>query len=314
MARPEVARGTPAGYGLSSDRILTQASIRQCTQRTSEFLSNLQVSMPVGAHDSIGRLRMGRVLAVLAVLTSCSAGPSSTQSFSAARSSCATTDGAFLLATSLPQAFVLDVDDRFVQSPLLNHRLPGSGPDPAAISNWQAARMRGWIAKIAVDGPDRPAEDAIARSLGYTVHTLPLVPLLGPVVQHNPGVLEIYRTNTAYSSAAGAADFMADLAGSARLEETTVFSDGGHIEPSAHALPLTGGDEAVAYEKPGFTGSQGAAETFFTFAVRLGRYVTQFTVQSGYGLNEQQAVAVLAKGVERAAHSCGLTPPVFKPM
>jgi hypothetical protein len=253
-------------------------------------------------------------LAALVVLTSCSAVPSSKPSVSAARSSCATTDGAFLLVTSLPQAFVVDVDDRFVESPLLDHRLPGSGPDPAAISDWHAARLRGWIAKIAVDGPDRAAENAIAGSLGYTVHALPLVPLLGPVVQHNPGVLEIYQTNTEYNSAAGAADFMADLAGSARLEATTVVSDGGHIEPSAHAVPLTGGDEDVAYEKPGFTGSQGAAETFFTFAVRLGRYVTQLTVQSGYGLNEQQAVAILAQAVERMASSCRLTPPVFRPM
>jgi hypothetical protein len=254
------------------------------------------------------------VLAVLVVLTSCSVVPSSTPSVSAARSSCATKDVAFLLATSLPQAFVVDVDNRFIESPLLDHRLPGSGPDPAAISDWQAARLRGWIAEIAVDGPDRSAEDAIARSLGYTVGKLPLVPLVGPVVRHNPGVLEAYQTNTEYKSATGAADFMGDLAGSARSEETTVVTEGGHLEPSGHALPLIGGDQDVAYEKPGFTGSQEATETFFTFAVRLGRYVTQFTVQSGYGLTEQQAVAVLAQAVERMAHSCGLTPPAFKPM
>jgi hypothetical protein len=196
----------------------------------------------------------------------------------------------------------------------LDHRLPGSGPDPAAISAWQAARLRGWIAEIAVDGPDRAAEDAIARSLGYTVGKLPLVPLVGPVVQHNLGVLEIYQTNTAYNSAAGATDFMGDLAGSARLAETTIVTEGGHLEPSGHALPLNGGDEDVAYEEPGFMGPQGATETFFTFAVRLGSYVTQLTVQSGLGLTEQQAVAVLAQAVERMAHSCGLTPPALKPM
>lgn len=250
---------------------------------------------------------------MLVGLAGCSAAPASTPSASSARSSCATTDGAFLLATSLPQAFVVAVDERFVESPLLEHRPLGGGPDPAAIADWQAARLRGWIAEIAVDGPDRADEDAIARSLGYTVGRLPLVPLLGPVVQHNPGMLEIYQTNTAYDTPAGAVDFMGDLASSGRSDETTVITEGGHVEPPGHALSLNGGDQDVAYEKPGFMGPQGATETYFTFAVRLGNDVTQFTIQSGDGLTEQEAVAVLGQAVGRMARSCRLTAPALSP-
>lgn len=163
--------------------------------------------------------------------------------------------------------------------------------------------MRGWIAEVAVDGPDRAAEDAIARSLGYSIGKLPLVPLVGPVVEHNPGVLEVYQTNTVYRSVAGASDFMADLAADAKLAETTVVTTDGRAEPKGIPVQLSGGDEDVAYEMPGYVGPDGATEAFFTFAVRLGRFVVQLSVQSGYGWTVLQAIAVLDQATAQLADS-----------
>jgi hypothetical protein len=255
---------------------------------------------------SINRQRfrgLAGAVAALALFTSCSAstGP---MPAAPARASCATANAAFL---PTPEAFVSEVDGRFVESPLLGHRL-GGGPYPAAISDWRAGRGRGWINQVAIDGPDRAAENSIARALGYTVGTLPLVPLIGPVVEHNPGALEIYQTNTEYNSAAGAIDLMSDLAGSARLAETTIVTESGHVQPPAHAVPFTWGDESLAYEQPGFMGPQGATETFFTFAVRVGRFVVQFSVQSGYGLTEPEAATLLGQAVAPLTRSCGLAP------
>lgn len=241
--------------------------------------------------------------AALALLTSCSAS-TGVMPAAAARASCATANAAFL---PTPQAFVNEFDGRFVESPLVGHRL-GGGPYPPAISDWLAGRARGWINEVAIVGPDRPAENSIARSLGYTVGTLPLVPLIGPVVEHNPGVLEMYQTNTEYSSTVGAVDLMSDLAGSARLAEATIATESGRVQPPAHAVPLTWGDESLAYEQPGFMGPQGATETFFTFAVRVGRYVVQLTAQSGYGLTEPEAATLLGQAVAQLTRSCGLAP------
>jgi hypothetical protein len=252
-------------------------------------------------------LRIAGAVAAVALFTSCSASTGATRALSA-RASCATANAAFL---PTPDAFVNAVDRRFVESPLLGHRL-GGGPYPAAISDWQAGRARGWINEVAIDGPDRAAENSIARSLGYTVGTLPLVPLIGPVVQHNPGVLEMYQTNTEYSSTAGAVDLMTDLTGSARLAETTMVTESGHVQPPAHAVPFTWGDESLAYEQPGFMGPQGATEAFFTFAVRVGRYVVQLTVQSGDGLTQPEAATLLGHAVAPLTRSCRLAqlPPV----
>jgi hypothetical protein len=187
----------------------------------------------------------------------------------------------------------------------------GGGPYPAAISDWRAGRARGWINEVAIDGPDRAAENTIARSLGYTVGALPLVPLIGPVVEDNRGVLEMYQTNTEYRSTVGAVDLMRELAGSARLAETTIVSES-DVQPPAHAVPFTWGDESLAYEQLGFMGPQGAIETFFTFAVRVGRYVVQFTVQSGYGPTEPDAARLLDEAAAPLTRSCGLAhlPPI----
>jgi len=235
----------------------------------------------------------------------------STTSAETASYTCATSDGAYLTTAALRQPFVAAVDDRFGRSPLLDHRLPGSGPSPAAIRDWVGARLRGWIAEAAVDGPDRAAEDAIARSLGYSIGKLPLVPLVGPVVEHNPGVLEVYQTNTVYRSVAGASDFMADLAADAKLAETTVVTTDGRAEPEGIPVHLSGGDEDVAYEMPGYLGPDGATEAFFNFAVRLGRFVVQLSVQSGYGWTVPQAIAVLDRATAQLARSCGVATPRF---
>ena len=223
--------------------------------------------------------------------------------------SCATADRAYLAAAHAPLSgsFEPVVDQRFTVSPLeAFHRGPARRP---AISDWRAERLRGWIARIAVTGPDRASEDQYAESLGYTVGRFPLVPLVGPVVKHNPGILEVYQTNADYRTVSGAGDYMKILASSAHAAEITRETDNGIAIPPAIAMWLAGGDESVAYETPQYLRKgAGPTERFITFSVRFGRYVLGLSVQGGAGLDPAAAIVVLDAAAMSLTQSCGMAP------
>ena len=181
-----------------------------------------------------------------------------------------------------------------------------------AISDWRAARLRGWIARIAVTGPDRASEDQYARSLGYRAGRFPLVPLVGPVVEHNPGILEVYQTNTEYHSAAGASDYMKALASSTAMAETTHVTRSGAPLPRAIPVKLTGRDENIDYETTQrLIPKVGPTERFFTFSVRFGRYVLQLSVQGGDGLDSTVALSVLNVATMSLTRSCSIAPAIL---
>jgi hypothetical protein len=228
--------------------------------------------------------------------------------------SCATADSAYLDGTHAPLSGSFDslVDQRFTVSPLEGHHVGGVASAGLAISDWRAARLRGWIARIAVSGPDRVSENRYAESLGYSVGRFPLVPLVGPVVEHNSGILEVYQTNTEYHSASGASDYIKDLASAALLAETTQETEKGTALPRAIPMQLAGGDESVAYETPQYLIPHvGPTERFFTFSVRLGGYVLQLSVQGGDDLNSGAALGVLNVAAMSLTRSCRLASATF---
>jgi hypothetical protein len=229
--------------------------------------------------------------------------------------SCATADSAYLNASHAPLSGAFDslADQRFTVPPLEGHHVGGVPSPRLAISDWRAARLRGWIARIAVTGPDRVSEDQYAKSLGYTVGRFPLVPLVGPVVKHNPGILEVYQTDTEYRSASGASDYMKDLASAALLAETTQDVEKGITLPRAIPVQIAGADERVSYETPQhLIPHVGPTERFFTFSVRFGRYVLQLSVQGGDGLNPATALGVLNAAAMSLTRSCNLAPAILR--
>jgi hypothetical protein len=225
--------------------------------------------------------------------------------------SCATADSAYLNASHAPLSGAFDsiADQRFTVPPLEGHHVGGAGPPRLAISDWRASRLRGWIARIAVTGPDRVSEDQYAKSLGYTAGRFPLVPLVGTVVKHNPGILEVYQTDTEYRSVSGAGDYMKDLASSALQAETTPDIEKGVALPRAVPVRIAGGDERVAYEMPQYLIPHvGPTERFFTFSVRSGRYVLQLSVQGGNGLNPAAALGVVNAAAISLTRACHVAP------
>src|SRR6202011_4395983 len=107
-------------------------------------------------------------------------GPSPNSSAVTPAASCATAGSAYLDSAHEPLSGSFDsiADQRFTVPPLEGHHVGGVPSRGLAISDWRAARLRGWITRIAVTGPDRVSEDRYAESLGYKVGRFPVVPLI----------------------------------------------------------------------------------------------------------------------------------------
>lgn len=139
------------------------------------------------------------------------------------------------------------------------------------------------------------------------------MPLVGAVVKHNPGILEVYQTDTEYRSVSGAGDYMKDLASSALQAETTPDIEKGVALPRAVPVRIAGGDERVAYEMPQYLIPHvGPTERFFTFSVQSGRYVLQLSVQGGNGLNPAAALSVVNAAAISLTRACHVAPDLLR--
>ena len=217
---------------------------------------------------------------------------------------CATFDSAYLSNDQLGGNFQVIVDQKFTAAPAAAHSHPVGTPPPQ-ISQWLSGKLMGWIATIAVDGPDRPAEDALARSLGDTVGKWPLVPLSGAVVEHNPGILEVYQANDIFSSAEGAQDYFSDLSRSAADAETTTITVGTTTKPRAARLGVSGGDQSFGDQTPRWMDPTiGMTETYVSLGVRVGVTVVQLTVQGGSTVGLPEALTLVNHALARLAASC----------
>lgn len=206
-------------------------------------------------------------------------------------SNCVVTPGAFLNPSELGDFSVITVQN-YVRPPFRGS-VPGSKP-PAFVTNFEAGKLTGFIADIAVTGPDRSAEDAFARSLGYAVGRWPLVPLQGLVVRNNPGLLEAYETLLAFKSKAAAEDWIRSRRQSAV------------IDPRAQmlALPQEVGD-GVAYRTTLGT-NDGSHEHLISYTRRFGARVLTLAFQGGAGLRQATVSAYWEAAVHRFARACGL--------
>lgn len=115
---------------------------------------------------------------------------------------CIASDGAFIDASSLP-GFDLMVNQRFTEPPVKGLL----DPSISYVRDFVSGGMVGFLVDVAVTGPDRSSEDARARALGYEIGRWPYVPLVGDVVAHSPGLLEVYESVTEYTSNQAALDW-----------------------------------------------------------------------------------------------------------
>lgn len=112
-------------------------------------------------------------------------------------------DGAALIDVSYLPGFDLMVDQQFATAPVKGI----SDPSRSFVRDFRSGRIVGFIADIAVTGPDRTSEDARAAALGYEIGRFPYVPLTGDVVTHSDGLLEVYDSAFEFASAQAARDW-----------------------------------------------------------------------------------------------------------
>jgi hypothetical protein len=279
---------------LSLNDMKASSSVRDAAKATFE--------RPIAGRERVVRgLRLAGLVAVVLWSAAVEVGCATNAASSA---SCSTGDSAYLDGSQLSGGYQTIVDQRFTESPLAAHRLPVGTP-PAQISEWLSGRLKGWISTIAVSGPDRPTEDETARSLGYDIGKWPLVPLSGPVVQHNPGILEIYETHDAFSAIEGAQAFFQALEQSALFSEKVSVIEPGGTKPSAAPLAVSAGDSSLGYETPSWTSSTaGMNEQYLFFVVRIGAVVVQLTVQGGAATQPRAGLALLNQALSRLGTSC----------
>jgi hypothetical protein len=218
------------------------------------------------------------ILSALAVL-----GASAVAAFAIARgrsgvapgpihSACATSTSSFIHARDLGQ-FTQIVDQR-------SNSIAMQHGTTSLTQSFIESRLMGYLANVAINGPDRASEDAAARKKGYSPGAIPLVPLSGPVVAHNPGLLETYQTNSVFRSASAARTW---------LEH--------HLSPTYLDKPLSIplGDESIAFART-LGPDDGSNEHELAVNVLIGNVVIELTYQGGAQITVDQAksIAVMA--------------------
>lgn len=203
---------------------------------------------------------------------------------------CVVHDSTFLATRDLGAFSVIAAEDyRF---PPYRGSVPRSRP-PVFAATFRGGQLTGLIANVAVTGPDRPAEDAWARSLHYTVGRWPLVPLQGPVVRHNHGLLEAYETALAFTSDEGAKSWIGHLRASWALE------------PQAQKLRLPDGRaDGVAYWRI-LGPDDGAYERMISYTMRFGTRILALDLRGGSALQPATVDRYWRLAVGRFVQACG---------
>jgi len=202
---------------------------------------------------------------------------------------CVLSPNAFLAARDIGD-FTTFVDQQFHQPPFTGRA--GGQPLPF-MTDFRGARIRGFIATLALRGPERRAEDARAHALYYKVGRWPLVPLEGHVVRAHGGALEVYQTNWSFSSAAGASAWLAALRA----------SRGGDAEMSYYQIAVSLGDESFAYHSHPLDGDP-SQERAIGIDVRRGATVSMLRVQGGSAVDIAVALPLARKVLSDITRAC----------
>jgi hypothetical protein len=172
-----------------------------------------------------------------------------------------------------------------------------SGLAATVRSTYVAGHIDGYLAEAAISGPDRAAEDAYARSLGYQIGKWPLLPLTGTVVTHNHGVLEVYQEDLVFRTSAGAAAMASIYQRSAALIPGTTL--GPWTVSAAEPSDAFSVETVPPKEKP-------VLENDVWMIARWGDLVVRIAVQGGDGVSTTEAFPIGKTAVMHLVDACSL--------
>lgn len=179
--------------------------------------------------------------------------------------------------------FEIITEGRLDSLPLKGQRL-GASPLPI-VSAYRDGYVRGFISSRALTPEARALEADHDRALGYPADSFPVVPLAGPIVAANPGILELYQTTTVFRTDRAAVDWLDLRAG--QLDGEEVGLDDAHVEGAARVFRYAMGDPDPEHE------------LVLRLLVQAGTIVSDFSVQSGAEVSLDQAFDFIGKSITR---------------
>lgn len=111
--------------------------------------------------------------------------------------------------------FALIVSQTYSRLPL--RTVDGQTKRNPLLADFCQSHITGYVSQWAVHGPYVASEKRLERRLGYT-GSKPLVPLEGSIVEHYPGVLELYETVSTFRNRVGAWAWLQHFRNSFRLD------------------------------------------------------------------------------------------------
>jgi len=203
--------------------------------------------------------------------------------------SCSTAVSVFLTRRDLG-AFTVMVNRTYTQPPWKGGGIGQAAPD--FVTEYLQGRLMGYIANIALHGPDVPAEKAREHRIGY-VGKWPLVPLEGPIVRDNRGLLEVYETVQSFKAWRAAATWV-----------STYRTYSGKPYPYSHWISAPQG----ARDSVAWAGTMGpprpGTEHDVYYNARYGSTVLEMAFQGGASVNVQFVKPYWLKAAHRLVSVC----------
>jgi hypothetical protein len=207
---------------------------------------------------------------------------------------CALASDAYLRASDLP-GFTKFLDHAVDQPPFYRRRAPNP---PARAAYFESALQIGFLANNTISGPDREAADAVSRSLQYPIGQWPLVPFTGPVVEHNPGALEVYEFGYSFSSRAGADDMMTVMRGQPGQHNVS------WSKIPSEVLKHMGSGSRI-YESV-LGADDGAHEHLVGVDSQVGNAVLRLAIQGGRELSLESQADLILTALSHFQSACGV--------
>lgn len=203
---------------------------------------------------------------------------------------CALYKQSFLTAKDLGP-FTHFLTRTYRQSPFGGHMLPGTRSP--LVSDFQAARLEGFLNNMALRGRYRGENNREARALHYKIGKWPLVPLFGTIVRDNPdSILEVYQENWSWRSVKGSKAYMESVRGSLALLAKNVSIVPSHL----------GDGSIVAVVQPNI--KDGLHEWEVWTSVRVGTMTLKLVIQGGKNIQVGKALPLMQKIMSNVSACC----------
>jgi hypothetical protein len=158
------------------------------------------------------------------------------------------------------------------------------------VTDFEQARIVGYLNKVARESQYVESSNDLRESLGYEVKEEGFLPLSGQVIADNPGLLEAYQTDYAFSSVEGARDWI----------ESQRLSNSDALVPPGDKLRYLG-EDVVLWHRPA---SKDTQETTFGLSFRTGSDVIGLSLQGGRTVDLDLVTAVAFDVAKQVANSC----------